>query len=165
MPTLYDPLTATYTQKCPSCGYTESWTLLEYIHRTCPSCKYVMSHEEAIRAMAGKVNQDIVHYYPNLAQTMVMEQARRAGSMPLQQQSAPKGREEPSVKTFFIWLGIQCAFARILIGMTLGMWSSLKVSPDYLGYFILPAAIICLAETVTSAIVVYPLVTGQYVKR
>lgn len=62
------------------------------------------------------------------------------------------------MKTFFIWMIVQCVFARILIGMVLELWASLKVGPDYLSYFIFPAALICIVETITSCIVVLPLV-------
>ena len=62
------------------------------------------------------------------------------------------------MKTFFLWLTIQCIFARVLIGMTLGLWAELKVPAEYLGYFVFPAAIICVAEVIASAVVVYPLI-------
>lgn len=66
------------------------------------------------------------------------------------------------MKTFFIWLGIQCVFARVLIGMCLYMWRDLNISPDYIGYFLIPATIVCVAEAVTSAFVVYPLVQPKF---
>ncbi len=65
------------------------------------------------------------------------------------------------MKTFFIWLIVQCVFARLLVGMSLEMWANLKVGPEYLGYFMAPALLICLAETIVSGVVVYPLVTGN----
>lgn len=66
--------------------------------------------------------------------------------------------KEKGVKTFFLWLVIQCVFARVMIGMTVGLWASLKVGPEYLFMFVGPATVICLAEAITSAIVVYPLI-------
>lgn len=65
------------------------------------------------------------------------------------------------MKTFFLWLIIQCIFARVMIGMTLSMWSGLKIDPSFLGYFVFPGTIICLAEAITSAMVVYPLVLAS----
>lgn len=65
------------------------------------------------------------------------------------------------MKIFLTWLILQCVFARILIGMSLGAWMSLKISPDYLGYFIFPPTLIILAETIVSGIVAFPLATGR----
>ena len=65
------------------------------------------------------------------------------------------------MKTFFLWLIIQCVFARVMIGMTLELWAGLKIDPIYLGYFMGPATIICLAEAITSAMVVYPLILSS----
>lgn len=65
------------------------------------------------------------------------------------------------MKTFFTWIIIQCVFARLMVGMTLGLWAGMNIGPEYLGYFVAPATLICLVEAVTSAMVVYPLVTGN----
>lgn len=62
------------------------------------------------------------------------------------------------MKTFFLWLGVQCLFARVLVGMVLGLWSSAHIGPDYLAIFLIPATLICIAETIVSGMVVLPLV-------
>lgn len=65
------------------------------------------------------------------------------------------------MKTFFIWLIIQCVFARMLVGMCLQLWAGMKISPEYLGWFMAPATLICLMEAVTSAIVVFPIIKSS----
>lgn len=66
------------------------------------------------------------------------------------------------MKTFFIWLIIQCLFARMLLGMGLMTWERLHITPDYIGYFIIPATIVCAVETIVSGIVVYGILDRDY---
>lgn len=62
------------------------------------------------------------------------------------------------MKTFFFWLAAQALFARVLIGMIVAIIVELKVPFTEFSTLFLPATIIILAEAITSAIVVYPLI-------
>ena len=68
------------------------------------------------------------------------------------------GTEELVVKIFIVWLLSQAVMARVLMGIALVSWADMHLSPDTLGYFVLPTAAICITEAVVSAIVVYPLI-------
>lgn len=57
------------------------------------------------------------------------------------------------MKTFFVWITIQCVFARVLFALILA-------NPKGESYMIY-ATTICIAEAVASAIVIYPLILAQ----
>lgn len=63
------------------------------------------------------------------------------------------------MKSFFTWLVLQCLFARILFGIAIELWRSIHFTgSDAIGYFIIPVVLICIAETVCSALILYDLV-------
>ena len=65
------------------------------------------------------------------------------------------------MKIFFLWLFAQALFARVLFGMAISLYTTMKLPPEFLFTLLLPTTIICLAEAITSAIVAYPLILSS----
>jgi hypothetical protein len=58
------------------------------------------------------------------------------------------------IKTFFSWLILQCVFARVLFGLSIELWKSIHFQgSDGITTFVGSAVVICLAETIASAII------------
>ena len=69
------------------------------------------------------------------------------------------------MKPFFGWLFAQAIFARILIGMILGLWEKLHLKEETLVSLVLYSALLCAVEAIVSCIVVYPLIEAERNRR
>jgi hypothetical protein len=66
------------------------------------------------------------------------------------------GTEELAVKLFLTWLVTQCVFARLLFLLVMENLPALHINPDYIGWIVFFTAAVIIAETITSATLLYP---------